>query len=162
MKNTRENAEKFIYGFRGEKKVLADEIEGFPDFIDLLTEYGEQISNQHIPNDAHSFEVFSIKECKDSPTGKQAFVGFKLDNNDFHFIGVPYTEPADTKISKINKILDFFNKWEYGTCKNQFARRHKYKKNVQFILWKAGEQGHKNDFWHNFDNSWWTQFIKIK
>ena len=47
-----------------------------------------------IPDDAHSFEVFAIKECSDSPTGKQAFIGFKLSNGDFHFIGVPFTEPS--------------------------------------------------------------------
>ena len=44
-----------------------------------------------IPSDAHSFEVFAIKDCDESPTGKQAFVGFKISNGDFHFIGVPYT-----------------------------------------------------------------------
>lgn len=47
-----------------------------------------------IPIDAHSLEVFAIKNCEESHTGKQAFIGFKLSNNDFHFIGVPYTEPA--------------------------------------------------------------------
>lgn len=45
-----------------------------------------------IPSDAHSFEVFAIKDCDESPTGKQAFIGFKINNGDFHFIGVPYTE----------------------------------------------------------------------
>ena len=46
------------------------------------------------PDDAHSFEVFAVKDCEDSPTGKQAFIGYKLANGDFHFVGVPYTEPA--------------------------------------------------------------------
>lgn len=50
--------------------------------------------------------------------------------------------------------------WEYGTCANKLARKHKLKGNVQFILWKAGEQGHKKDYWHNFDPSWWVQFKK--
>jgi hypothetical protein len=45
-----------------------------------------------IPSDAHSFEVFAIKDCDESTTGKQAFIGFKISNGDFHFIGVPYTE----------------------------------------------------------------------
>ena len=45
------------------------------------------------PIDAHSFEVFSIKDSEDSPTGKQAFIGYKLNNGNFHFIGVPFTEP---------------------------------------------------------------------
>ena len=48
---------------------------------------------QLIPKDAHSFEVFAIKDSKDSPTGKEAFIGFKLSNGDFHFISVPFTEP---------------------------------------------------------------------
>jgi hypothetical protein len=46
-----------------------------------------------IPSDAHSFEVFAIKDCDESPTGKQAFIGFQISNGDFHFIGVPYTKP---------------------------------------------------------------------
>ena len=45
------------------------------------------------PVDAHSFEVFSIKDCKESPSGKQAFIGYKLNNGNFHFKGVPFTEP---------------------------------------------------------------------
>lgn len=48
--------------------------------------------------------------------------------------------------------------WIYGTCNNKKARKHSIDKNVQFILWKAGEQGHKVDCWVNFDSSWWKQF----
>lgn len=40
--------------------------------------------------------------------------------------------------------------WIYGTCNNRPARKHRKKGNVQFVLWKAGEQGHKEDFWINF------------
>ena len=50
--------------------------------------------------------------------------------------------------------------FEYGTCSNRQARKHKLKGNVQFVLWKKGEQGHKKDYWHNFDSSWWSQFEK--
>lgn len=46
-----------------------------------------------IPLDAKDFEVFAIK---DTENGKEAFIGFKLSNGDFHFIGVPYTKPKDT------------------------------------------------------------------
>ena len=46
-----------------------------------------------IPSDADLFEVFAIKDCDESPTGKQAFIGFQISNGDFHFIGVPYSEP---------------------------------------------------------------------
>lgn len=44
-----------------------------------------------IPADAHSLEVFSIKESTNSPTGKEAFIGFKIANGNFHFVQVPYT-----------------------------------------------------------------------
>lgn len=64
--------------------------------------------HKDIPNDAHSFEVFSIKNNEDSPTGKQAFIGFKNKNNDFHFIGVPFTEPI--KLNFAQKI--------YKKCKS--------------------------------------------
>lgn len=64
----------------------------------------------------------------------------------------------------IERIKQFFRRtrvdvWEYGICHNLIARRHKKKGNVQMILWKAGQQGHKEDYWHNFDRSWWNQFI---
>jgi hypothetical protein len=48
--------------------------------------------------------------------------------------------------------------YEYGTCNKIPARRHKLKGNVQFVLWKAGEQGHKKDYWHDFDSSWRSYF----
>jgi len=48
--------------------------------------------------------------------------------------------------------------WEEGICRLRPARRHKILKNVQFVLWKAGEQGHKKDCWVNFDSTWWPQF----
>lgn len=48
--------------------------------------------------------------------------------------------------------------WIEGTCREKPARKHKRKGNVQFILWKAGEQGHKVDYWHDFDPSWWDLF----
>lgn len=48
--------------------------------------------------------------------------------------------------------------WEHGTCNNLPARRNKLHGNVQFVLWKAGEQGHQKDFWINFDRSWWVEF----
>lgn len=45
-----------------------------------------------IPRDAHSLEVFAIKDSENSYTGKEAYIGYKLANGDFHFISVPYTE----------------------------------------------------------------------
>ena len=64
----------------------------------VISKYGEiatikmKQEQSLIPSDAHSFEVFAIKDCEESPTGKQAFIGFKITNGDFHFIGVTYTE----------------------------------------------------------------------
>lgn len=48
--------------------------------------------------------------------------------------------------------------WEYGYCNNRKARRNRKTSEVQFILWKAGEQGHKEDYWHPFNSSWWPNF----
>ena len=61
-----------------------------------------------IPEDAHSFEVFAIKDCKESPTGKEAFIGFKLKNGNFHFISVPFTGKEKfmpNREEKIKRIL---------------------------------------------------------
>lgn len=48
--------------------------------------------------------------------------------------------------------------YEYGTVDGKLSRRHRAKGNVQFILWKAGEQGHILDYWHDYDKSWWEHF----
>lgn len=44
-----------------------------------------------LPIDAHSIEVFAIKDSENSPTGKEAFIGYKLKTGCFHFISVPYS-----------------------------------------------------------------------
>lgn len=55
--------------------------------------------------------------------------------------------------------------WEYGTCAGKRARRHTVKGNVQFVLWKKGDQkevdgiGHLEDKWVDFDRSWWELFV---
>lgn len=48
--------------------------------------------------------------------------------------------------------------WIYGSCKGRVARKHKQNGNVQFILHYAGTQGHEQDYWHDFDPSWWGYF----
>ena len=48
--------------------------------------------------------------------------------------------------------------WVYGTCNNTLARKHRKKGNVQMLLWPAGQQGHKVDYWHNFGAGWETLF----
>ena len=52
--------------------------------------------------------------------------------------------------------------WEYGTCLNRPARRHRVCGNVQFILWKAGEQGHAKDFWFDMNKDHWKGFVPSK
>lgn len=55
--------------------------------------------------------------------------------------------------------------WEYGYVDDIPARRHIKKANVQFVLWKRGDQkyvdgvGHMEDKWHDFDKSWWPKFV---
>lgn len=58
-------------------------------------------------------------------------------------------------------IQDLFKRkqvWEYGACRGIVARRGRCG-NVQFVLWKAGQQGHIEDYWHDFDSSWWSLFV---
>lgn len=60
----------------------------------LLSQFNHAVQKGlHLPMDAHSLEVFAIKDSKDSPSGKVAYIGCKLDNGNFHYISVPYTEP---------------------------------------------------------------------
>lgn len=117
MENTRENAEKFIHKFT--EKNSPNWLSGIPDLIDILTEYGNQLGNKYIPNNSHSVEVFSIKDSEDSPSGKQAFIGYKLENDNFHFIGVPYT--GEHNITEIEMLelqqsdkngSDWFNSYQ--------------------------------------------------
>jgi hypothetical protein len=40
--------------------------------------------------------------------------------------------------------------WEYGAVNGRPARRHILTGECQFVLWKAGKQGHTEDYWHRF------------
>jgi hypothetical protein len=55
------------------------------------------MDNNTIPSDAHSLEVFAIKDSQYVPSGKEAYIGFKLPNGNFHFISVPFTDVAYPK-----------------------------------------------------------------
>lgn len=63
---------------------------------------------------------------------------------------------------KRNKI-----EWEDGICNGKPARRNIKAGNVQFRLWKIGDQkhidgiGHTSDKWIDFDSSWWNEFRPI-
>ena len=50
--------------------------------------------------------------------------------------------------------------WIYGTCRDRRARKHRWKGNVQFVIWKAGEQGHAEDYWIDMNEFWWPQFVR--
>lgn len=55
-------------------------------------------------------------------------------------------------------------KYEYGVILNEDgsirekARRNKDTQKVEFVLWKAGEQGHQEDFWHVMGVGWEKRF----
>jgi len=124
---TKENAEQFLRNFGGSKSFI-DRLEGISDFVELLTEYGSKVENKYIPNDAHSFEVFSIKDCEDSPSGKQAFIGFKLDNGNFNFTNVPYTEPNNkinynNYMKKIQEQIKNIKTFFYSMVSSQFKKK---------------------------------------
>lgn len=46
-----------------------------------------------IPENSKDLEVFAIKPDKDN--NLRAYIGYKLPNNNFDFIHVPYTEPKN-------------------------------------------------------------------
>jgi len=66
------------------------------------------------------------------------------------------------------KAQILYRDWEYGICNGKYGRRHKFNKNVQFIIFKKGDQkyidgiGHTEDKWINFDSSWWDRFTPTK
>lgn len=49
-------------------------------------------------------------------------------------------------------------KYEYGTIDGSIRRRCVATGVVEFILWPAGQLGHKDDFWHPCDRSYWNEF----
>ena len=58
------------------------------------------------------------------------------------------------------------NGWEYGIVEldefgNTCAARRKGSR-VQFVLWKAGQHGHKEDFWHNMGAGWSKKFSPVE
>lgn len=62
----------------------------------------------------------------------------------------------------LRKILHIKPKseWIYGMCEHREARKHRKTGNIQFVLWKAGEKGHKEDLWHDFGNGWEDYFVE--
>lgn len=50
------------------------------------------------------------------------------------------------------------NHYEYGTCHGAPARRRIRTGQVEFILWEAGQNGHKYDAWYEMNNWHWDKF----
>jgi hypothetical protein len=58
-------------------------------------------------------------------------------------------------------LLSLFRRkplYEYGTVNGKHARKNRKTGEVQFVMWKAGEQGHMQDYWINFNSYLWPQF----
>lgn len=54
----------------------------------------------------------------------------------------------------------FADKYEYGTISNGTkARRNVRTGEVEFELWKPGEQGHADGYWHIVGSGWETTFV---
>ena len=60
--------------------------------INLISK--ENCTSSHIPIDAFNLEVFAIKDCniENSEIKQEAYIGYYLPNENFHFISVPFTE----------------------------------------------------------------------
>ena len=71
-----------------------------------------------------------------------------------------YNFLQDEKIKSTIRKIFHIQEYEYGYVKQTRARRNRFTGEVQFVLWKAGEQGHNEDYWHKFDSSWWPLFIR--
>lgn len=72
---------------------------------------------------------------------------------------------------------NYLSIWDYGTCETEHiwkgkteksirpARKHRITGAVQFVLWKVGDkQGdytYTEDFWIDYDSSWWKGFKKF-
>ncbi len=62
---------------------------------------------------------------------------------------------------RLKVFFGCLDKWEHGLCRGNIpARRHRVKGNVQFVIWKEGEQGYKEEQWIDFNEYWWNTFIE--
>lgn len=49
--------------------------------------------------------VFAVKETLDSPTGLQAYIGYKTKNNDFHFEQIPFEDSPKNAVVRVNNVV---------------------------------------------------------
>ncbi|HBF48169.1 MAG TPA: hypothetical protein DDW91_17680 [Shewanella frigidimarina] len=63
-----------------------------------------------------------------------------------------------------NLFSNKIKKYEYGCRANKSGvyRRCVKTGEVQFILWKKGEQGHKHDYWYRMASCYWNEFEPYK
>lgn len=101
----------------------------------------KKVEKSPIPLDAHSLEVFAIKDSQDSPSGKEAYIGFKLINDNFHFISVPFTEPIVEKNSEILPCPFCGSKVEIAYWYDLFATHQLFRIECQ--------KGHYLDRWED-------------
>ena len=87
--------EKAIHelNIRQEDNFISD-LEYFKEYLETLLPL-EQIYNDDYIDRNNTIEVFAIKDCAQSRTGKQAFIGYRTSNGNFYFKGVEYTGPPD-------------------------------------------------------------------
>jgi len=65
----------------------------------------------------------------------------------------------------IKSILGMFKRrpeWEYGMIDGRRSRRNTKTGVCQFILWRAGQQGHMGDQWHDYGAGHSEKFILDK
>lgn len=49
--------------------------------------------------------------------------------------------------------------WTYGHAGPNLSRARRNRKGeVQFVMWKAGEHDHTEDYWINMNAFWWPTF----
>lgn len=48
--------------------------------------------------------------------------------------------------------------WQYGWIGNRTARRHRLKRNVQFLFWEPGQEGCTEPYWKDYDRHLWAEF----
>jgi hypothetical protein len=115
------------------------------------------------PADAHSFEIFAIKDIADglisknypSGTTKEAYIGYKLSNGNFEFKCIPYTEPIKKEIwndAKTNPPKYSGRYWCYCAEVNSLGLSH-FQANCYYIDNAWSENGKTRHVTH------WTDLL---
>tara|TARA_R110000850_G_scaffold11976_3_gene40703 strand:- start:4191 stop:4421 length:231 start_codon:yes stop_codon:yes gene_type:complete len=70
-----------------------------------------------------------------------------------------------SSITRKIKRRSHLKKWQYGYVYEKGEKRTRCRLNIKekrvyFVLWKAGRQGHKNNYWHIMGSGWELSFTK--